>query len=349
MFYKNSDLIKMLQDMSEQQMALKTILENINNSFDTLTNILKVMAESDHGMAHAIVRIESSLETLKSLYSDFSTKATEDKEDDKSNAKVYSNAKKNNPKKGKSKGAGVVMNLDDYLSLLPRSVYNKYEGKYFNKYKNELLECEPNSAEVDNIAKKMFYEIITDDGLIDEVVKYVDPGTEDEEELIRSLMHFEAQFYTDFDEDDKDSDIQIRIHKTPNKKKSDKSKSGKSKILNNTGDDNDDKVFDLENDIVKGLPLAELLFNDDLLKEDEDGFVTKKIGDTTIKGMVVDSDEKFKHMMDIIKSSGTGADVDKVLDALNGIGFFDKDNGDDNEDNDAETSQDEGNAESEDN
>lgn len=344
MFYKNSDLIKMLQDMSEQQMALKTILENINNSFDTLTNILKVMAESDRGMAHAIVRIESSLEALKSMCSDFSTKATEDKEDDKSNAKVYSNAKKNKPKKGKSKGAGVVMNLDDYLSLLPRSVYNKYEGKYFNKYKNELLECEPNSAEVDNIAKKMFYEIITDDGLIDEVVKYVDPGTEDEEELIRSLMHFEAQFYTDFDEDDEDSGIQIRIHKTPNKKKSDK-----SKILNNTGDDNDDKVFDLENDIVKGLPLAELLFNDDLLKEDEDGFVTKKIGDTTIKGMVVDSDEKFKHMMDIIKSSGTGADVDKVLDALNGIGFFDKDNGDDDEDNDAETSQDEGNAESEDN
>lgn len=344
MFYKNSDLIKMLQDMSEQQMALKTILENINNSFGTLTNILKVMAESDRGMAHAIVRIESSLETLKSLYSDFSTKATEDKEDDKSNVKVYSNAKKNKPNKGKSKGAGVVMNLDDYLSLLPRSVYNKYEGKYFNKYKNELLECEPNSAEVDNIAKKMFYEIITDDGLIDEVVKYVDPGTEDEEELIRSLMHFEAQFYTDFDEDDKDSGIQIRIHKTPKTKKSDK-----LKILNNTGDDNDDKVFDLENDIVKGLPLAELLFNDDLLKEDEDGFVTKKIGDTTIKGMVVDSDEKFKHMMDIIKSSGTGADVDKVLDALNGIGFFDKDNGDDDEDNDAETSQDEGNAESEDN
>lgn len=344
MFYKNSDLIKMLQDMSEQQMALKTILENINNSFGTLTNILKVMAESDRGMAHAIVRIESSLETLKSLYSDFSTKATEDKEDDKSNVKVYSNAKKNKPNKGKSKGTGVVMNLDDYLSLLPRSVYNKYEGKYFNKYKNELLECEPNSAEVDNIAKKMFYEIITDDGLIDEVVKYVDPGTEDEEELIRSLMHFEAQFYTDFDEDDKDSGIQIRIHKTPKTKKSDK-----LKILNNTGDDNDDKVFDLENDIVKGLPLAELLFNDDLLKEDEDGFVTKKIGDTTIKGMVVDSDEKFKHMMDIIKSSGTGADVDKVLDALNGIGFFDKDNGDDDEDNDAETSQDEGNAESEDN
>lgn len=344
MFYKNSDLIKMLQDMSEQQMALKTILENINNSFDTLANILKAMAESDHDMAHAIVRIESSLETLKSLCSDFSAKATEDKEDDKSNVKVYSNAKKNKPNKHKPKGSGVVMNLDDYLSLLPRSVYNKYEGKYFNKYKNELLECEPNSAEVDNIAKKMFYEIITDDGLIDEVVKYVDPGTEDEEELIRSLMHFEAQFYTDFDEDDKDSGIQIRIHKTPNKKKSDK-----PKILNNTGDDNDNKVFDLENDIVKGLPLAELLFNDDLLKEDEDGFVTKKIGDTTIKGMVVDSDEKFKHMMDIIKSSGTGADVDKVLDALNGIGFFDKDNGDDDEDNDAETSQDEGNAESEDN
>lgn len=163
-------------------------------------------------------------------------------------------------------------------------------------------------------------------------------------------MHFEAQFYTDFDEDDKDSDIQIRIHKAPNKKKSDKFKFDKSKILNSMGDaDDDDKVFDLENGIVKGLPLSELLFNDDLLKEDEDGFVTKKIGDTTIKGMVVDSDEKFKYMMDIIKSSGTNNDVDKVLDALNGIGFFDKDNGDDDEDDNAETSQNEGETESEDN
>lgn len=347
MFHKNSDLMEMLQQVSAQQMTLKTILENINNSFDTLTNILKLMAESDQTMAHMLTDIKKSLDAIKSLSANLSTDTSKSdtSKSGKRDVKAHTNAKGSDEKDNEPKGAGVIMKLDDYLKLLPRSVYNKYEGKYFNKYKNKLLRCEPNSDEVDNIAKRMFYEIITDDGLIDEVIKYVKPATKDEEELIRSIIHFEAQFYTDFDEDDKDSGIQIRIHKAPNKKKSDK-----PKILNNPGDaDDDNKVFDLESSIINELPLAKLLFNDDLLKEDEDGFVTKKIGDTTIRGMVVDSDEKFRHMMDIIKSSGTGEDVDKVLDALNGIGFFDKDNGDDDDDNDAETSQDEGNAESEDN
>lgn len=105
-----------------------------------------------------------------------------------------------------------------------------------------------------------------------------------------------------------------------------------SRFLKGEGkdDDNDDDNEDEPGHIVKKIYATKCGVPKEMIERmvDEDTAFTRTLKDgSTVKGVVIDSPEKFNNMMKFIKAAAGSEGVDEVLDTLTQAGYFDdKDN-----------------------